>query len=69
MNCEILVKQLCVERTLTLFMPDARTLIFDRVHRAGASGLNETRPVVAKFHYYQDRETVRQKSYDYAEDL
>ena len=29
---------------------------FDRVHRVGEAGLNKIRPIVAKFHYYQQRD-------------
>ena len=65
-NCEDLVKQFCADR---LYIHEARDMKFDRVHRVGAPGLNKIRPIVAKFHYYQQRETVRQKSYDFSEDL
>ena len=65
-NCEEHVKRFCAKK---LFIHDAREMKFDRVHRVGTPGLNKIRPIVAKFHYYQQRETVRQKSYDYSEEL
>ena len=65
-NCEALVKQLCVE---TLEIPEARSMIFDRVHRVGTATHNKVRPIVAKFHYFRDRENIRQISYDKADTL
>ncbi len=34
-------------------------IIFDRVHRLGKPHLGKSRPIVAKFHYYTQREQVR----------
>ena len=65
-NCEQLVRQLCVEK---LEIQEARNMVLDRVHGVGVASHNKIRPIVAKFHYFRDRETVRQKSYDYAQVL
>ena len=60
-NCEGLVKEVCVD---TLGLQDAENMTFDRVHRVGTFSKNKVRPIVAKFHYYKERETVRQKAYE-----
>ena len=44
-------------------------LIFDRVHRTGLHDNTKIRPIVAKFHYYAERERIRQRSYDFRETL
>ncbi|KAH3716777.1 hypothetical protein DPMN_059506 [Dreissena polymorpha] len=59
-NCETLVKTL-IQDVLKI---DTQTILFDRVHRIGPKGNRRTRPIVAKFHSYNDRETVRRKSFD-----
>ena len=60
-NCEELVKQVCVE---TLELDDADRMTFDRVHRIGTHSTSKIRPIVAKFHYYKEREQVRQRAYE-----
>ena len=55
-NCEGLVKDVCIE---TLGLPEARNMSFDRVHRVGTFSKNKVRPIVAKFHYFKEREVVR----------
>ena len=57
-NCESLVKDVCIEN---LGLPEARNITFDRVHRVGTFNNNKVRPIVAKFHYFKEREIVRQK--------
>ena len=42
---------------------------FDRVHRVGADTAKKPRPIVAKFHYFKERELVRQKGYEASETL
>ena len=37
---------------------------FDGVHRVGTFSNNKVRPIVAKFHNFKDRETVRQKTFE-----
>lgn len=59
-NCEHLVKQFCDEK-LSI---DASSMIFDRVHRVGGESTRKPRPIVAKFHYYNERETIRKKGLD-----
>ena len=60
-NCEELIKQVCVE---TLELEEAETMKFDRVHRIGMHSTSKIRPIVAKFHYFKEREQVRQKAYE-----
>lgn len=56
-DCELLVKQFCHDKLGV----DASTMAFDRVHRVGGRDVKKPRPIVAKFHYYKERETIRQK--------
>ena len=65
-NCEILIKELCVNH---LEMPEAQSMLIDRAHRIGPSKPNKTRPIVVKFHYFGEREAVRTRSYDKTESL
>lgn len=65
-DCDYLVKQFCNEH---LEFPQAKDMLLDRVHRVGVKKPNRTRPVVAKFHYFRGRETVRLKSYNYTESM
>lgn len=60
-NCEGLVKGVCIE---TLGLAEADNMTFDRVHRVGTFSKNKVRPIVAKFHYFREREIVRQKAYE-----
>ena len=64
-NCGALVKTFCAD---VLHVENAHNLMFDRVHRVGGKS-GKTRPIVAKFHYYTDRERVRHASFTYAEDI
>lgn len=57
-NCEQLVKDM-INCHLQL---DAKNITLDRVHRLGPKRSNRIRPIVAKFHNYSTRETVRLKS-------
>lgn len=43
---------------------NAENFIFDRVHRMGSDKARKPRAIVAKFHYFSEREAVRLKSYD-----
>ena len=65
-SCEDLVRAICVEK---LELQEARNMVFDRVHRVGTASNNKVRPIVAKFHYFKQREIVRQASYDHAQVL
>ena len=63
-NCEILIKEHCVNH---LEMPEAQSMLIDRVNRIGFSRPNKTRPMVVKFHYLGETEAVkavRTRSYD-----
>jgi hypothetical protein len=64
-NCEELVKNVCSE----YLQIDASNLSFDRVHRLGKMIAGKSRPIVAKFHYYKEREDVRSKSFANMETL
>ena len=59
-NCDDLVKQL-IQTKLQI---DTSDIIFDRVHRMGSNSAPKPRPIVGKFHYFSDRENVRNQSYD-----
>ena len=65
-DCEKLVKGLCEK---TLGMLRAYELKFDRVHRVGSKSGAKVRPIVAKFHYYEEREYVRKIAFDCSEAL
>ena len=52
-----------------LELHEAGNYVFDRVHRIGTFSKNKVRPKVAKFHYYKERETEKQRAYDYSEEL
>lgn len=64
-NCDELVKGVCAN---VLQMDNTRNMLFDRAHRVGQRSAR-TRPIVVKFHYYSERENVRQVSFDRAEQL
>lgn len=64
-NCDNLVKTLMAD---VLHIRNAHDIMLDRVHRVGQK-TGRTRPIVAKFHYYTDRERVRQASYTYGNEL
>jgi len=57
-NCQQLVKEL-IRLKLQL---DIEHMHFDRSHRLWAKTASKTRLINVKFHNYQTRETVRQKS-------
>ena len=65
-NCELLIKTVMSEK---LNVTDTQSIVLDRVHRVGSASHNKVRPIVAKFHYYKQRELVRQASYARAEEL
>ena len=44
-------------------------MLFDRVHRVGQKSASKIRPIVVKFHYYTQREAVRQASFTFADRL
>lgn len=59
-DCEKLVKDFINEKLEI----DANAITFDRVHRMGNTTAKKPRPIVARFHYYTERESVRTKTYD-----
>ena len=44
-------------------------MTFDRAYRVGHKSGSKTRPIVVKFHYYSEREAVRQSSISFTEHL
>ena len=44
-------------------------MTFDRAHRIGQKSGSRARPIVVKFHYYSEREAVRQSSFNFSEHL
>ena len=64
-NCEDEVKQLMRD---ILHMESVDTYTFDRAHRVGQRSAS-TRPIVVKFHYYSQREKVRQTAFGVSEEL
>ena len=55
-NCEAKILDILVT---DLKIPDARTRIkFTRVHRLGGPMHNRSRPIIAKFHFFKDRQEV-----------
>ena len=65
-NCDELVKNVCKD---VLKLTDSDRILFDRVHRVGAKTRTKARPIVAKFHYYHERETVRKRAFEYSDVL
>ena len=59
-NCEQLVKELIS----TKLQVDATTMVIDRAHSLGSNMARKPRPIVVKFHKYNDREVVRVMSYE-----
>ena len=53
----------------TLGMGQAYNFKFDRVHRVGTKAAAKVRPIVEKFHYYEQREQVRKLSFNSSEAL
>ena len=45
-------------------LDDADRMKFDRVHRIGTHSTSKIRPIVANFHYFKEREQVRQRAYE-----
>ena len=39
-------------------------MTFDRVHRICIQRSSKIRPIVAKFHYFKEKEQVRQRAYE-----
>ena len=62
-NCEILVKQFITEK-----LNITQDVTIDRAHRLGKPR-NRIRPIVVKFHYYTERELVRNKAFEKSAEL
>jgi archaellum component FlaC len=56
-DCKTVIKTFCEKE---LKMEDIQDVKLDRAHRLGQRRAGKTRPIVAKFNYYPDRERVRQ---------
>lgn len=62
-NCETLVKQFIAEK-----LNVTQDVTIDRAHRLGKPR-NKTRPIVVKFHYYTERELVRNRAFEKSAEL
>ncbi|KAH3798272.1 hypothetical protein DPMN_151869 [Dreissena polymorpha] len=58
-DCEVIVKTFIKD----ILQIEAHDIKLDRVHRIGPYSNSKTRPIVAKFHDYNDRERVRKQAY------
>ncbi|MEW8545055.1 MAG: hypothetical protein AB2693_16140, partial [Candidatus Thiodiazotropha sp.] len=69
-NCEVKVKEFMVSE-LSFDENSVNSITLDRVHRIGRGprGPGFTRPIVAKFHKYSDRERVRDAGYTKRQEL
>ena len=67
-DCEQPVKGMYVDH-LQMRGDNIHEMIFDRAHRVGQKSASKIRPIVVKFHYYSERESVPQKSFKYTEHL
>ncbi|KAH3829634.1 hypothetical protein DPMN_102861 [Dreissena polymorpha] len=63
-NCEGTVKSIISEKLRIV-----ENITLDRVHRLGKPSNGKCRPIVAKFHYYQQRELVRTTAITKTNDL
>ena len=64
-DCGMKVKELLRD---ILHMENVENILFDRAHRVGQRS-TKPRPIVVKFHYYGEREKVRQTSYNCTDEL
>ena len=62
-NCEIFVKQFIAEK-----LNITQDVTIDRAHRLGRPR-NRIRPIVVKFHYYSERELVRNNAFEKSAEL
>lgn len=67
-NCGQLVKEMCSNH-LQMEGEFVRHMTFDRAHRVGQKSGSRTRPIVVKFHYFSEREAVRQSSFNFSAHL
>ena len=65
-NCVSTIKELC---TKVLEIPSAKDHLIEKAHRIGRKSHGKPRPILATYHYIAEREDVRLKSYDKADDL
>ena len=64
--CENLVKSFIKDHLKI----DTQEMVFDRAHRLGVKrGGISPRPIIVKFHYYQQRENVRKTAFTLRSDL
>ena len=61
-DCDALVKAFCTDQLEMRgdYVHNMIFLIFDRAHRVDQKAGSKVRPIVLKFHYYTEREKVRQ---------
>lgn len=67
-DCDALVKAFCTDQ-LEMRGDYVHNMIFDRAHRVGQKAGSKVRPIVVKFHYYTEREKVRQTSFNFTDKL
>ena len=63
-DCALLIKNLIADQ-----LQMTEEIAFDRVHRIGQPKPGSNRPIVAKFHYYTQRENVRTIAINKSQDL
>ncbi|MES9881875.1 MAG: hypothetical protein ABW185_13435 [Sedimenticola sp.] len=64
LDCKAAFTKVCIE-TLNMGHDEVTDIKLDRIHRLGATATaGKQRPIVMKFHSYQDRETIRNKAWE-----
>ena len=61
-DLELCYKKLADMMQDDMKIEDARSIRFDRVHRLGKYDASKTRPIIAKFCFFQERERVRKSA-------
>ena len=65
-TCESLVKGLITN----ILKIETKNMVFERIHRLGKPTRHDKpRPIIARFHYYSDRERVRNEAFARKDDL
>jgi len=65
-TCESLVKG----HITNILKTETKNMVFERIHRLGKpTRTDKPRPIIARFHYYGDRERVRNEAFARKENL
>ena len=64
-NCDTVIKMFCNEKLHI----EATNITLDRAHRMGPDSSKKPRPLVAKLHYYHERERIRNQGYEHRDTL